>query len=99
MSHLNRKMSHLNRKTSDRKVSRPQDVIPQIANPQKVQPQPADREMSYYQAFLCFEKLARSRDIQINFEFRALCKPASSTKQAFFQQELDGTKPFYPSIL
>ena len=48
MSHLNRKMSQLNRKMSDRKVSRPQDVIPQIANPQKVQPQPADREMSYY---------------------------------------------------
>ena len=48
MSHLNRKMSQLNRKMSDRKVSRPQDVIPQIANPQKVQPQPADREMRYY---------------------------------------------------
>ena len=48
MSHLNRKMSQLNRKMSDRKVSRPQDVIPQIANPQKVQPQPADREIRYH---------------------------------------------------
>ena len=48
MSHLNRKMSHLNRKMSHRKVSRPQYGIPKIAKQQKVQPQPADREMSYY---------------------------------------------------
>ena len=41
-------MSHLNRNLSDRKVSRPQDVVPQIVHQQMVQPQTADREMRYY---------------------------------------------------
>ena len=41
-------MSNLNRNLSDREVSRPQDVVPQIVNQQMVQPQTADREMRYY---------------------------------------------------
>ena len=56
MSPCNRKMSHFNRNLSDRETSRPQYGIPQIAKQQKVQPQPADREMRYYLTVHCIGK-------------------------------------------